>query len=204
MNRSERTQRLEQFAYRENMQFSETDSWSLFTYLEDFDLFQKGRRKKISNILFSSDVWMDTKLYVFDYEYRRGKGKNNRRKLYQQTVFFIQSKQLALPEFFMQPEHFFHKIGAYLGIEDIDFKEFPTFSNRYHLKSDDEERIRDLFEPSVTRFFTVEKDWCMEGIGFYLILYKRKRLFQDRSISNLISKGVQLCKLMQEDELGQL
>ncbi|MEM7379847.1 MAG: ABC-F family ATP-binding cassette domain-containing protein [Bacteroidota bacterium] len=61
---------------------------------------------------------------MFDYSYQRG--KNNQKRTYRQTVFFVKSKKLGLPELFMKPESFFNMIGTYLGMQDIDFEKGRT------------------------------------------------------------------------------
>ncbi len=180
------------------MVFSETDDWGLQSYLEDFHLFRKGKRRTISNVLYQVDAWHETNLSIFDYSYVANNKKNSRQ--YKQTVFFIRSKRLGLPEFYMQPEHFFHRIGALLGFEDIDFKEHPEFSNRYHLKGEDEEWVREAFDQNVIRFFNVERDWCAEGVGYYLVLYKKGVQFTPKGIVNLYKRGLELCEMMAFNE----
>ena len=83
---------------------------------------------------------MVSDINVFDYRFTISTGKTSVTK--EQTVFFMNSKELGLPDFYMKPEHFLHKIAAFLGFEDIDFEEFPGFSDQYHLKGEDEHYIR--------------------------------------------------------------
>ncbi len=182
----------QQVAHQLDMIYSEKDEWGIQTFLEEFHLFKQGRKRRISNILFTSDAWEETKVYVFDYEYRRGKKKKRQR----QTVFFINSKTLALPEFFMQPENYMHKLKGLLGFEDIDFEEHPEFSNQYYLKGEDEEWIRDTFDKNMIRFFTVEKNWCLEGVGYYMVFYRRNMLLSTQSIERFYKKGLEVAEMV--------
>lgn len=193
-----RTQRMNAVATGLNMLFSESDEWSIEAYLEDFNLFKKGRRRKIYNVLYQEDAWLETNLCIFDYSYVKGKNKSSRQK--KQTVFFIRSKKLGLPEFYMQPEHFFHRIGALLGFEDIDFQEHPEFSRRYHLKGEDPEWIEATFDDKVIRFFSVERDWSAEGVGYYLVLYREGVQFSPKHVVNFYRKGIELCNLLYLDD----
>ena len=191
---SSRTQQLRHIASRLGMQFQEREEWGFMNYLLDFQLFRTGRFRRITNILHKKDDWLQTEIYIFDYKYVRGKGKH--RKVKRQTVFFIQSKQLALPQFLMKPETFFHRVGEYLGMQDIDFEEYPVFSNHYLLRGEDENFIRATMSEEVLKFFTVEKNWSLEGVNYYLVLYQKNRLLQPKRIKNFYEKGMDLYKML--------
>jgi len=61
-------------------------------------------------------------------------------------------------------------------MQDIDFAEQPEFSKKFLLQGDDEPRIRQLMNEEIMRFFLVEREWCMESVGYFLIFYKEKSL----------------------------
>ena len=102
----------------------------------------------------------------------------------------------------MKPENFFHKIGAWLGIEDIDFDAFPEFSNQYYLKGKDKEAVRDMMDNRVLHFFTVNKDWYLEGVNYYMIFYKDEQLLSSGQIYKFFNKGMELYRMLsaQNDE----
>ncbi len=185
---SRRTQELEQVAYDLGLQFTAKDEWGNLNLLEDFRLFKKGAGKRIYNLMSLQSPLGQQKVQIFDYHYTRSTGKTHRK--FKQTVFFVQSKELALPEFWMKPEHFFHRIGSWLGFEDIDFEEHPEFSEQYHLKGEDEDLVRDAFNTYVIHFFTIEKQWSLEGIGFFFILYQKNKLIPPTEIKNLYTQGL--------------
>lgn len=189
---AERQVALRKTAYDLNMDFREEDEFGMIALLRDFRLFKKGHSKKITNTLHKAGELMEEKVNVFDYKYTIS--ANNHSKIYRQTVFFMQSKRLALPEMLLKPESFFHKIGAWLGMQDIDFEEFSEFSDRYLLKGEDENRIRQAMgNEAIVRFFMVEKDWCMESVGFFLILYKENVLATPAHIKSVYDQGMALC-----------
>ena len=190
-----REQQLRYVASRLNMSFSPDDEYGLLSLLDGFQLFNIGRRKKISNILRREEDFGEMDLRIFDYEYARGKSKRRHR----QTVFFIQSKQLGLPQMLMKPESLFNKIGAYLGMQDIDFESHPEFSKKYLLQGEDEELVRAIMDEKVLQFFTIEKGWYLEGIGYYLIVYKKYKLLGPRSITKFYQKGMDIHGLLKDD-----
>ncbi|MEM7103479.1 MAG: hypothetical protein AAF502_10140 [Bacteroidota bacterium] len=185
-----RTQVLRNMAYRMGMDFSEEDDWGLLEYMRDFKLFRKGRKKKITNIMRNVDEWMEVDIRIFDYAYQRG--KNDQKKTFRQTVFFVKSKKLGIPELFMKPETFFNMIGTYLGMQDIDFERYPQFSKQYLLQGDDEELVREAMSDEVLQFFTVEKNWTLEGVNYFLVFYRNNRLMDPRRINRFYKKGLKL------------
>lgn len=185
---------MSKIAFDLGMEFHQRDQWSMLSLLKGFQLFRQGRARRITNIMHQRDEFLNVETYIFDYYSVRGRGKH--RKATNQTVFFIQSKSLGLPEFLMKPENFFHKIGAYLGMQDIDFEEFPVFSENYLLKGKDEDYIRATMNEEVLRFFSVEKDWSLEGVNYFLIFYQKKRLIPPQKIKHFFKKGMELHRML--------
>ena len=179
-----RTQALEQVAFDLGMQFTPKDEWGSYELLRDFKLFQVGSRKGITNVMQYQDELLETEVSIFDFQYTVSTGKTS--VTFQQTVFFMQSKKLGLPHFWMKPEKFSHRLGEWLNLsKDIDFEEFPKFSEQYWLKSKDEDYMRATMNDKVLKFFTVEKEWSLEGCNS-----KRsdcrdwRRNYRDKSIAD--------------------
>lgn len=193
-NRNEviRGEQLQQTAQELAMTFTPEDEYGMIGLLRDFHLFNKGGRHKITNILSKTSPMMEDKVNIFDYKYTISTGKSSHS--YHQSVFFIQSKLLAMPEMLMKPEHFFHKVGAWLGIvKDIDFEEHPQFSDTYLLQGEDEQHVRrTIGQEEVIRFFTIEKEWHLESIGYFMIFYQHDRLILPNEIKHLYHRGMML------------
>lgn len=179
------------------MGFSEEDEWSVQNLLKDFSLFRKGHSRRIFNLLSSSSEFMEEKVSVFDYSYVIQAGNTPVR--HHQTVFSLQSKRLALPQMLLKPETFFHKIGAWIGMQDLDFEAYPEFSSKYLLQGEEETRVRSVFDDDVVRFFIVGKKWYMESIGYYLVLYRARELFEPASIKQLLSEGGSLYQMLKSE-----
>jgi len=100
----------------------------------------------------------------------------------------------------MKPENMFHRIGNYLGLsQDIDFKAYPEFSDNYLLQGDDEEMVRHVFGDQVLKHFSIEKDWHLEGVNYYLIFYKHKKRLGHRQIARFYNQGMDLYKMLKEE-----
>lgn len=186
-----RSAALRHIAYKLDLEYQPTDEWGIVPQLQDFKLFNKGFRGKIRHVLSKQDELMESTVHIFDYRYLIWAGKSTRKV--EQTVFFLESRKLGLPEFYMQPERFFHRIGELLGLaEDIDFEGHIDFSYNYRLTGKEEGYIRHSFKEDVLRLFAIEKGWSMEGTGFYLLLYKKNKILKPSLIEDFYNKGFSL------------
>ena len=192
----QRGRELDEIAGRLDLGYNSSDHLGVLSLLSDFKLFRRGTGRKIKHLLWKDDHELDVKTRIFDYHYTISTGKAS--STFIQTVFFVQSKSLGLPQFYLKPEHFLHKIGSWLGIEDIDFDTHEVFSNQYHLKGEEEGIIRDTFTDDVLHYFTFEKDWHLEGLNYYLIVYKDKKRMPPAQISEFYRKGQQMISLLSQ------
>jgi hypothetical protein len=180
------------------MDFIEFEEYSVTREVSDFELFRKGRNRLASNIMQKQDEWMENNIKIFDYQFETG--HSNQRRTVAQTVFLIRSKKLGLPQFVMKPESFFDKIASYFGRQDIDFERFPKFSGQYLLQGEDEEYIRFKMSDEILHFFSRERGWHMEGVNYYLILYKENHRLRANSISQLYERGMGLFNLLKDED----
>ena len=178
-NKPSRHQQLAQLAPSLRMQFAKDDKLQVLPLLLDFKLFRIGGAKKIKNLMWQDEE--DLRTRIFDYQYTVSTGNSS--QTFRQTVFFFYSKELGLPTFRLQPEKLIHKIGSLIGFDDLDFETHEKFSRSYHLKGEDEELVRQTFTDSVLQFFTFNPDWSVEGLNYFLIIYKRNKRFSPADIA---------------------
>lgn len=169
-----RTSIMQQASYELGMLFDPKPTINDVKLLSAFRLFKKGHSKKITNHLLQTDPMLESKEQIFDYQYTIQAGNTPVTK--KQTVLFIQSTTLELPIFYLRPETWMDRLSKYLGWDDIDFVQFPEFSQKYYLTGEEEDLVRKLFHDNVLHYFTMKDGWHMEGIGFFLILYKEGKL----------------------------
>ncbi len=171
-----------------DMDFYEKGKYGLIDYLADFNLFSQGHNKSIKNLLIHVDGDKGLDIRVFDYRFVIGGGKST--QVFKQTVFYLYSPELSLPQFLLKPEHFFHKVGFFLGMKkDINFEFYPEFSKQYLLKGEQENDIRDTFSNDVLHFFTIEKNWSLEGRNNSLLFYNKGNRQQPETIKDFHNKG---------------
>ena len=163
-----RTEALRGVAAALGLEFAPTDETGLQAGFAGFKLFEHGSGRTVKNIAYGRVD--DAEVMVFDYSYTTGSGKN--RSTHSQTVAFLQSDALDLPEFVARPEGLFDKIGQVFGYQDIDLPLHPDFSRRYILRGADEGRIRAAFAPAVARFFEANPGLSLEAKADRFIVYR--------------------------------
>ncbi len=180
-----RTEALRAIASGMGLQFADTDETGLQSGFRGFNLFEHGSSQAIRNIAYGRVG--DAEVMLFDYAYTTGSGKN--RSTHHQTVAFLQSDGLDLPEFVARPEGLFDKIGQVFGYQDIDLPLHPEFSRRYILRGADESRIRAFFTSDVARFFEANPGLSVEAKFDRFILYRPGRRLTPEQWREWLAKG---------------
>ncbi len=194
---SKRPEEIKDLSLSLGMHFSREDGISVLPLLMDFKLFKAGHSKKVKNLLWLDQAPKNLKTRIFDYQYTISAG--NSHQVHRQTVFFFNSMNLGLPAFRLQPEKLIHKIAAWLGMEDIDFESHEEFSDAYHLKGEDEDLVRHTFSDSVLEYFTFDQGWIVEGLNYFLILYRPHKRLPVSDIKSFYEKAIQVYDLLEKE-----
>lgn len=155
-----------------------------------FGLFQSGRRKRIKNVMQGHVE--EVELLLFDYRFVTGSHRNH--AMWRQTVAAFHLPGRDLPEFDLQPERFFHKLGELFGYQDIDFDDSPRFSERYLLRGPNEDDIRDLLGPGLRTYLEDQAGWSMSGGGPWLVIYRRDRRVEADDLTAFVRQAFRLCE----------
>ncbi len=185
---------MQEAAQNLGMEFQIKDEYGHIGMMRDFKLFKRGYGKTIRNIISVKRDLEKADFRVFDYHYIIGAG-NTTRKI-SQTVFYVHSKELNLPELFMKPEHFFHQIGEFFGMQDINFEAFPVFSKQYLVQGPEEGMIREALSDNFLHYFTIEKKWALEGLNYMLIFYKHGKRVPAEDIEYFYENGLKVFELL--------
>jgi hypothetical protein len=161
---------------------AETLPQSAFAHLR---LFQRGHGRRAHNVIKAGRG--DDACWCFDYRWVIGSGKH--RRVNHRSVVAWRLPDARLPAFELFHEHFFHRIGAALGMQDIDFAEFPEFSKRYVLRGDDEQAVRSLFTSQRITVFEGLASIGAEGAGEWLVVYHTRRRVAPRNIPEFMEQA---------------
>ena len=183
--------RTEQFALISaelKLNFFPKGTTSLFERLKPFHLFSKGWSRKIKNLMEGEANKVE--LAIFDYQYTTHGGQHP--QTHRQSLLFIRSPKLNLPDFSLRPENVFHKIGSAFGDKDIDFETHPIFSKSYLLRGDNEAAIRGLFNNELLNFIQSQQKISIEGSGDQLIFYRNKNRVKPEEVESFMEEGFQV------------
>lgn len=183
------------------MTYEEMDSFGEMNYLSEFRVFRKSTSsRKAFNVINKKDDFLETVLTIMDMTWVVSTGKSSHR--FYQTVFFLRAKDLGVPDFSMRPESFFHKIGAMLGMQDIDVEAYPEFSDHNLIQGSDPDLIRShVVNPGIAKAFQFNKTWTLEGMGYFLVLYKYKTLLSIDEVKSLIIQGMEVYQMLKHHSI---
>lgn len=185
-NEDNRKEKFKNLCQVNDLQFLDKDEFGTRAYLRGFELFRVSNGA-IRNLAQRKSASLDEEISIFDFKYVIYTGKTAH--LVDQTVFFVNSKHLSLPEFHLRPEHFGHKISAFFGWDDIDFEAYPAFSDNYHLTGHDPDFIRHHFDENILRFFSKTSGWTVEAANYYLLFYGAGSLVPDNILIDFYRVG---------------
>ncbi|MEM1239525.1 MAG: hypothetical protein AAGI45_06785 [Cyanobacteria bacterium P01_H01_bin.26] len=182
-----RTEAIKQLADTLGFDYCEHPQTHLPNTIWRFNLFNKGRGRRLKNLIQGSQDGV--RVSIGEYKYTQGTQKN--RHTHWQTVVFMESDRLNLPSFLLIPENLFHKIGTLFGCQDINFDAYPEFSSLYVLKGSDEEDIRQRFHDGVLHFYQNHPRMSTEGAGPMFIYYRSNRRMQLSSWQSLLNEAME-------------
>ncbi|MFN0048727.1 MAG: SulP family inorganic anion transporter [Cytophagales bacterium] len=92
-------------------------------------------------------------------------------------VFLSNIKNVNIPDFTLTKEQAFDFIKELQGNTDIDFEEFPEFSNNYFLSGEDESGIRKFFKPKALKLMEENKNYYIQSMNSRIFIYKEDVLY---------------------------
>jgi hypothetical protein len=192
INEVKRTHKLERVAAQLSFTFHGSDDGSFQQSLPKFKLFARGKYGALDNRI--GGQFGAVMLTVCDYRYRVPSGKHT--STHHQTIVCLGKPGSSLPVFWLQPEHIFHKIGSWFGLQDIDFPDHPVFSASYLLQGHDESAIQAHFTREVIEYFEMRSDLCVEANDNQLLVYRQSVLVAAEEIRAFAEDCVRLFSLL--------
>jgi hypothetical protein len=98
------------------------------------------------------------------------------------TVVHVSELDVRIPDFALEPEGLWSKFSELVGGRDIDFHEYPEFSKKYYLRSEDEEAVRSFFKEQIIQFLENREEMHIECHKNKLIFYKKRNLMDPSEI----------------------
>jgi carbonic anhydrase len=163
--------------------------------LGNFHLLRHGHSKSGRSLMEGKSG--DAQVTLLDYQYTTGGGKDSH--TYRQTVAFYRGIATGLPAFTLAPEHFWHRIGALFGYQDINFEASEEFSRHYLLRGPDESAIRAVFGAEALGFFAQNLGWCLEAAGGSLAVYRAGKRCKPEEIQPFLAEAASVRRALVKD-----
>lgn len=190
-----RTEKVSAVADQLGLTFSPGEDHALLSKLQIFELFNKGRARKMKNVMTAETD--TTSLGIFEYQYTTGSGKNSHTHKF--TIAAMETPSLQLPQFTTRPEGFLDRIGSAMGFQDIDFDEHPEFSDAFVLKGENETAIRSFFDTRMLDLFASNKGIHVDAHGS-LLTYRKKGRQKPEAIADFMAEAYEFLNAFNEPE----
>jgi hypothetical protein len=102
------------------------------------------------------------------------------------TVLVVRLLRNNVPVFHLQKENTLDKFLNFTPLNDIDFEDFPVFSNRYNLQGDHTEKIKLFFRKELLLYLEKSPIYHMECNGSEILFYKNERVATIDEIKELL------------------
>lgn len=172
--------------YLESLSTEDNEQFSHFT------LANQGRSRQSTNVIVADSG--DLRMTIFDYRFTTGSGRNS--STHRQTVVLIRSQTLHLPEFSIGPESVFHRLGEFLGMNDIDFDDDPEFSRKFLLRGPDEAAVREFFSLERRGNFKQHHGISIEARDSHFIFYQARQRRNVDQIKGLMEQAFSIYRLL--------
>ncbi|MBX3423269.1 MAG: hypothetical protein KF752_17055 [Pirellulaceae bacterium] len=180
-------------SYFEALSLDQVDS------LSTFKLMNYGSSRLSSNVIRADTEQLS--LTLFDYHYTSGSGKN--RRTVRQTVAWVASPTLKLPEFRLSPEGLLDRLGDLLFKSDIDFQDDPEFSKRFLLTGPDQPAIGQFFDASRRRVLLNINLPTIEARPGAFIFYRPGQQVGPQDLKKLMSEAYCLYQAFGPSHAGE-
>jgi hypothetical protein len=184
----QRTEAMRAIADGFGFEYEPDPDLALLDDVRSMHLFAQGRRPQLRNMMWGTTH--DLGVAIFDYTYTIGGGKNQ--QTIAQTVIRFLAADLSLPAFTLRPESFWHRLGQFFGLHDINFDTHPVFSKAYQLKGKDEEAIREVFTDEVLEYFEDHPGLSVEAAGPRIVFYRSGTRVEPDKIRELMEQGFEV------------
>lgn len=145
-------------------------------YLRSFHFFEtrpvKGKNNCLEGVYGESLKWEISDI-IFD------EGALLSSEVYMCTSLVVKLP-FTIPKFILEKEgildKLFDRVMALSGYKDIDFKLYTDFSDRFLLKGENEQEVRDFFSIDLIEFFEANETYHIESNGEALLIFNKVKL----------------------------
>jgi len=157
-----------------DLRFDASKDYGVEDEYPEFDCFSQGSRRYGHNHL--RGLHGDWPLHAFDYHYETYSTDSKGRRTTHHHHFSALVLEVGLPlrPLSIRPEHFFDKVGAFFGADDIDF-ESDEFSREFHVQSPDRRWAFDVIHQETMEFLLHQPRYRLQFGNHRVLVYRQSR-----------------------------
>jgi hypothetical protein len=193
-----RVDALQHFAKHQGFKFRRKVNPDLLPLeVQRLDLFSQNRKKSrsIKGFLHKQETKPNILGQIFDYGIE---GSTSRT-----TVYLMQSKQLDLPPFKIEPKSHLSRLNVFTSKSewsDVD----RDFGSKYEVTSDDLNTMRMLITIQFAEVVNELDEYTIEGVDDYLLIYQPKHQEDIIRMDNIYGLAVELADIILHDHSNEL
>ena len=175
-----------------NYEFRKRNKYDFLRLLQEFELCKTHRFKKVRNIISKTDPWKEEEIFIFDYYHALFWTRSCfKRKHDYQTVFFVSSKYLELPELIIKPKTN-PKHWNIFKRDEIRFEDYPEFDKKYYVKGNNEVFVKKMVNRFLIHYLTHMEGWTIESLNFLLVIYKQGHLVPPNEFQEFLESCMEI------------
>lgn len=171
MQSAKRRKELAAWARMRGLSFSQEKNSRYDERYPEFEKLQSGDNRYAYNIC--DGQYNDRYVQCFDYHYETHSTDSKGRRTTHHHHFSAVILELNMPfqPIFIRPEGFFDKVGAFFGMDDIDF-ELDAFSRAFFVKSQNKRFAFDVIQPKTMELMLASPRFSMDFDRDEVLIYK--------------------------------
>ncbi len=170
-----------------------------FSFSLGYDL--KYRENKFNKTYQSNLTDKTTKIEFSDVFLSRGLRMSDQSR--HVSVLLITDLPYDIPNFTLNKEGILAKVLQTVGYSDINFDDFPKFSEYYLLQGREEAEIRKFFDARILSFLEIHQDFSMECKHNRILIQKDMNLMSRIEIEDAILFVESFLRLICQEELNE-
>jgi MFS superfamily sulfate permease-like transporter len=117
------------------------------------------------------------------------------------SILHLHHIPIYVPTFTLNREGIFAKILHRMGYQDIDFADYPDFSQYYFLRGYNELEIRKFFSQELLEFLEANRDFNLESSDNKIMIYRDMDLMNRIEIEDCIEFAEQILRIIYQEEI---
>ncbi|TAE75257.1 MAG: SulP family inorganic anion transporter [Bacteroidetes bacterium] len=164
----------------------------------------KYRENKFSKNFISPLSSKPIKIEFFDVFFSKGIRMSEQNKFL--SGYLITDLPNEIPDFTLTQESFMSRVLQTVGYEDINFDNFPFFSEKYLLKGENEKSIRDFFSDKLIQFLEKNMQFNIECAENRILVYLDVQIMNRTEIEDTLIFIEQMLQIIytQEENLAEI